>query len=95
MQGNIRYHIQNFSNACIAVALMVGQQNHTPISRTEPKGRYKILKGRAKRRRIHRRAQERVLYIGLVLYSEIYSSTTVNDGQTPMERLTGDTIKIS
>ena len=74
---------------------MVGQRNHTPLVRTEPKGKEKIFKSKAKRRRIWRRAPERVWYIGLVLEAEIYSRTTVNDGQTSMEILTGDIIKIS
>ena len=55
----------------------------------------KILKDQAKRRRIWRRVPKRIWDFGLIWEAETYSRTVGKDGQTPMERLTGDTIGIS
>ena len=54
----------------------------------------KILKSKAECRIIIRRVPKRVWDFGIVFEAEIYSSTTVNYVQTPMEIFTGDTIDI-
>ena len=50
---------------------------------------------KAKNRRIQRRVTKHIQNFGLVSQAEIYSLTAGKYGQTPMERLTGDTINIS
>ena len=57
-------------------------------------GVIKILKSKAECRIIIRRVPKRVWDFGIVFEAEIYSSTTVNYVQTPMEIFTGDTIDI-
>ena len=54
-----------------------------------------ILKIKANRGRIQRRVPKRVWDFGIVLEAETSSRMDGKDGQTPMERLTGDTIDIS
>ena len=55
----------------------------------------KILKDKAKRRRILRRVSKHIWDFGLVWEAEIYSRTAGKDGRTPMEILTGDIVHIS
>ena len=55
----------------------------------------KILKDKAKRRRIWRGVPKRIWDFGLVWEAGIYSCTARKYGQTPMEILTGGTIDIS
>ena len=58
-------------------------------------GMIKILKRKAKCRRIRMRVPKDVWDFGLVWEADIYSCTSVKDGRNPMERLTEDTINIS
>ena len=55
----------------------------------------KIIQDKAKRRRMRRRVTKRIWDFGLVWEAKIYSGTTGQDGQTPMEIFTGDTMDIS
>ena len=61
----------------------------------QAEGNIKIVKGKAKRRRIRRRVPKRVWDFGLVWESEIYTRTAGKDGRTALERITGDTPDIS
>ena len=54
-----------------------------------------ILKDKANHRRIRRRVPKRIWDFGLVWEAEIYSRTAGKYGQTPMEKLAGDTLNIS
>ena len=54
----------------------------------------KIIKGKAKRRRVKRNISKRVYDFGMLRELEIYYRTTGKDGCPPLERLTGDTIDI-
>ena len=58
-------------------------------------GNIKIVKDKAKRRRIRRQVPKRVWDFGIVWEAEIYSCTAGKDGQTALERITGDTPDIS
>ena len=55
----------------------------------------KIFKNKARNRMIKRRILKCIWDFGLVWEAEIYSRMAGKDDQPPMERLTGDTIKIS
>ena len=55
----------------------------------------KIIKEKAKNIILQRRVPKRIWDFGLVWEAKIYSGTTGQDGQTPMEIFTGDTINIS
>ena len=55
----------------------------------------KIIKGKAKIRRVHRNTPKRVWDFSMVWEAQIYSHTAVKDGRTSIEYLTGDRIDIS
>ena len=55
----------------------------------------KIIKGKAKRRRVQRNTHKRVWEFGMVLEAEIYSQIAGKDERPDLERLTGDKIDIS
>ena len=55
----------------------------------------KILKNKAKCRRIQRRVPKFVFDLGQVWEAKIYSRTAGKDGRTHMQILTGDTINKS
>ena len=59
------------------------------------KGNIKIVKDKAKRRRIRRQIPKRVWDFGMVWEAEIYTRTAGKDGRTALERITGDTPDIS
>ena len=58
-------------------------------------GMIKILKNKAKCRRIQRRVPKHIWDFGLVWEAEIYLCTAVKYGRTPMEIFTWDTVHIS
>ena len=55
----------------------------------------KIIKGKSKRRRVHRNISKRVWEFGMVWEAEIYFCTADKDGRPALEQLTGDMIDIS
>ena len=55
----------------------------------------KIIKGKAKRRRVQRNIPKMVWDFEMVWKAEIYSRNTGKDGRPSLERLTWDTIDIS
>ena len=50
----------------------------------------KIIKGKAKRRRVHRSIHNRVWDLDMVWEAEIYSRTAGKDGRPYLEQLTGE-----
>ena len=55
----------------------------------------KIIKGKARKRRVQSNIPKRVCDFGMVLEAEIYSRTAGKYGRTDLERLTGDRLDIS